>query len=115
MNTKIYYLYRDGSNYKEGKEIILEGTLFPQQIDDIFKKFDNDEFFIPSQVGLINLQDRMVNFPNEDDHVWHELEREDITTTNEPANTTITAIDLYNNFMKITEWNVTEISKEIGL
>ena len=115
MNTIIYYLYRDRSNYKEDEEIILEGTLTPQQIDNIFKKFDNGEFFIPSQVGLDNLQDRMFNFPTEDDHVWHELEREEITTTCEPANVTMSALDLYNNFMKITEWNVAEISKELGL
>lgn len=81
MNTQISYMYRDGSNYKQHADVVIAGTLTDEQKKDIIDALDDSEHFIPSQVGLQDLQSRMIGFPSGDDHVWHELQAEDITET----------------------------------
>ena len=115
MNTKIAYMYRDESNYKQHEEVILQGEITDAEKEIIMANLDGGEFFIPSQVGLDNIQHRMINFPSEDDHVWHELEKKDITLTEDEP--TLTEMDVHQfaaTFKDIT-WNVKEASIEIGL
>ena len=75
MNTRICYLYRDASNYKQHHEIVVEGELC---FDDLKPFLIDGIFFIPHDVGLPELQKNFAAqgfaFPDEDDHVWHELE-----------------------------------------
>lgn len=117
MNTKIGYMYRDGSNYKQYNEVIIAGTLTQQEKNDIVKALDEGQYFIPSQVGLCDLQERMIAFPNDDDHVWHELNIKDITETeNEPTiNHCFDHVrELAAQFKKV-KWNIEEAMKENGL
>ena len=51
-NTKIGYLYRDASNYKKWNEVVIRGSISPEQIDIIIGCLDDELHFIPRQVGL---------------------------------------------------------------
>lgn len=73
MNTKVSYMYRDASNYKEGHSEIFTGEITPEQEQLIRDNLYDGDGFIPQQVGLEALQIRMMSFPSEDDHCWHEL------------------------------------------
>jgi len=74
MNTLLEYLYRDASNYKQHGSVVLQGTISPK---DIRPLLIDGEYFIPSQVGLPDLQhkfrDQGVDYPTGDDHAWHEI------------------------------------------
>ncbi|NQZ60199.1 MAG: hypothetical protein HRT88_22340 [Lentisphaeraceae bacterium] len=52
-NSKIYYLYRDAANYKAFNEVIIAG---PLQLEDLTPYFHDHHFFIPSEIGLEDLQ-----------------------------------------------------------
>ena len=67
MNTSFEYLYRDAANYKIFETIVLCGAL---RIDEITPFLHEGEFFIPSRVGLIDLQPSV---KTEFDHGWHEI------------------------------------------
>ena len=112
MNTKFSYMYRDGSNYKEGSHAILQGTLTPADITKLKIHLDEGEYFIPSQVGLEDLQHRMTSFPSDDDHVWHEVTGVD--STEESPTDERTAAAFLKDFLK-AKWDVVKATKEIGL
>lgn len=77
--TVLTYQYRDAANYKVAGEIHLAGIITEQQISRLRETLDNDEQFIPTQLGLQHLGIKgrehygWTSFPCEDDHVWHEL------------------------------------------
>jgi hypothetical protein len=111
MNTIINYMYRDGSNYKQFASFVVEGKL---DIDVLFDCCDDGEYFIPYQVGLPELQEQAIGFPNEDDHVWHTLE--EIEFTNDQTTLAITAEQLQKNFEEAKgKWNVAAAMKRLGL
>ena len=87
MHTRIEYLYRDADNYKQFASVVLVGAITPAELDTIGAALDSGLYFIPSQIGLPDLQSAMPGFPDpESDHVWHELElAEGISLTNDPA------------------------------
>ena len=67
MNTRLEYMYRDGENYKQHGDVVVRGEL---TLAELKPHFHDYEFFIPSEVGLEDLQ----NTPYlACDHVWHEL------------------------------------------
>jgi len=107
MNTRIYYLYRDGSNNKIGSQEVLSGTLTDQQISDIRRVCDEGQYFIANDVGLPDLQIQWAKkgfpFPTDDDHAWSELES--IEPTENPTTLTLTAEELYGRFVTISEWD----------
>ena len=70
--------------------------------------------FIPSQVGLTNLQERMIGFPSEDDHVWHELAPDGMEPTDEEPTIDLTAQELLHAFRRAT-WDVVGTLKELGI
>ena len=74
MNTLLKYLYRDASNYKQHGSVVLEGAI---SLKDIRTLLIDGEYFIPSQAGLPDLQqkfkDQGFEYPTEDDHAWHEI------------------------------------------
>ncbi len=67
MNTHIEYMYRDGGNYKLFNEVVLKGEVTLEQLQEHFYEGD---FFVPSEVGLEDLQELPYR---ECDHVWHEI------------------------------------------
>ena len=104
MNTLIHYLYRDANNYKAHHEIIVRGAV---TFADVTPFLDSGEFFIPSQVGLPDLQSKLGQ-PTDDDHVWHHLTLEDFTPTSEPPTVKLTARDLRTRFRRAhaTGWDI---------
>lgn len=83
-NTKLTYMYRSASNFKISRQVVCEGadaTLIPA----IHGALDEGEWFIPSQVGLDNLQgDQGWELDRDEDSVWHEIvevEATDLPTT----------------------------------
>jgi hypothetical protein len=73
MNTRFCYLYRDACNYKSFNEIIISGALDLKHLLPFLK---DKIFFIPSEVGLDNLQPEEWT---ENDHIWHEFENIQLT------------------------------------
>ncbi len=109
MNTLITYQYRDASNYKEFEIVIISGMLTSNNIE---KYLYDKEIFIPSEIGLKDLQPENLN---QDDHIWHEIL--DINHTHEQPTVNITAEKIISNFKKasLNEWNILEASKRLGL
>lgn len=70
MNTRINYLYRDGSNYKMQNTAILQGEITPAQEAAIIDCLERGEYFIPSQVGLP--ERRFDKLEEHDDRAWFE-------------------------------------------
>ncbi len=109
MNTLITYQYRDAANYKEFDTVIIHGQL---SLSDIEEYLYEKEFFIPSEIGLKDLQPENLN---QDDHIWHEIL--EVSHTNEEATVNITAEKVISNFRRasLDEWNILEASKRLGL
>lgn len=109
MNTSITYQYRDAANYKEFDTVIIRGLL---SLKDIEEYLYDKEFFIPSEIGLKDLQPENLN---QDDHIWHEIL--EISHTHERPTVNITAEEIISNFRKasLEEWNILEASKRLGL
>ena len=109
MNTQITYQYRDAANYKEFDTVIIHGQL---SLSDIEECLYDKEFFIPSEIGLKDLQPEKLC---SDDHIWHEIL--EINQTNKQPTTNITAQDIISNFKKASseEWNILEALKRLGL
>lgn len=109
MNTSITYQYRDTSNYKEFDTVIIRGLL---SLNDIEEYLYDKEFFIPSEIGLKDLQPKNLN---QDDHIWHEIL--EISHTHEKPTVKITAEEIVSNFRKASreEWNILDASKRLGL
>jgi len=109
MNTSITYQYRDAANYKEFVTVIIRGLL---SLNDIEEYLYDREFFIPSEIGLNDLQP--VNL-NQDDHIWHEIL--ETSHTHDKPTVNITAKKIISGFRKssLEGWNILEASKRIGL
>lgn len=68
-NTKIFYLYIDGSNYKVHNEAVVKGTITKEQANEIFDCTYAGSF-IPGDVGLP--ENRFDDYSS-DDTDWFEL------------------------------------------
>lgn len=67
MNTRFEYMYRDGQNYKQYNEVVIAREF---TLDQLRPHLYEGEFFVPSEVGLDDLQE----YPYRScDHVWHGL------------------------------------------
>lgn len=51
-NTKINFLYRDGSNYKKNNSVVIAGTFTDDEINQILDCLDGGGYFIPEQIGF---------------------------------------------------------------
>lgn len=82
MNTRVEYLYRDGSNYKQWGAVVFRGECDGSLNRRLFAALDREEFFIAHQVRLPELffDDRALYA---DDHCWHEMG--EVTTTSAAA------------------------------
>lgn len=87
MNTRIRYLYRDASNYKQHHDVVLSGVIAES---DVRCCLWEGEYFLPAFVGLPTLQEKFreqgFNVPTEDDHPWHEIENVCGTTADQTVN-----------------------------
>jgi hypothetical protein len=107
LNTRLSYLYRDACNYKKFNDIVISGMIEEKRIELLLK---DKLFFIPSEVGLPDLQG---DFLSVDDHIWHELEK--IELTDDPPTINIDANTLIKKFKAAfrKNWNEYEaISKK---
>lgn len=87
MNTRIRYLYRDASNFKQNGEIVVGGQI---TFADLEPFLDDGIYFVPEDVGLSHPGERWntdlgLPFPTEDDHPSCELEEGSFESTNDPA------------------------------
>jgi proton glutamate symport protein len=55
MNTRVEYLYRDGSNYKQWGAVVFRGECDDRAARRLFAALDREEFFIAHQVRLPEL------------------------------------------------------------
>jgi hypothetical protein len=109
MNTKFCYLYRDACNYKKFNDVVLSGIIQEKEIKPLLK---DKLFFIPSDVGLLDLQYDAFSV---DDHIWHELEKIELTE-NLPT-IEMDAFLLVENFKKASQnnWDEYAVFKRKGL
>lgn len=116
-NTKIMYMYRDEDNYKINSYVVLKGEMADLEKKALIKKLDEDRYFIPSQVGLTDLQESMSSPIGDRDHVWHELQDDDITLTDDdPCNTGYTDVHgLVMAFLAVKEWDVLKAMEDVGI
>lgn len=97
-NTRLIYSYRDASGYQQSEEIILAGELSLQQ--DLQPSLYEQEFFIPDQVGLPNLQGRFEDFPGEDDHPWHTIG--EVSLTDDAPTVQVSADEIRQRFRSVS-------------
>jgi len=96
MNTRITYSYADSDNYKKNHSTVVDGPLSEEQIKEMMESRLDGEYFIPSHVGLTDLQgdDPFV------DHQWHRIEEDDFEETTDQPTESLTAAQLFSNFCK---------------
>lgn len=75
MPTQLFYEYRDYGNYQESETIIFPDDPTQERFDLINSNLLDGEYFIPSQVGLEDLQERLADGKplGRDDHVEHSI------------------------------------------
>ncbi len=116
MNTQLWYMYRDGSNYKANETLVLEGEC---TFEDVKAFLDEGRWFIPSQVGLPDLQKKLYQYdgPGEDDHIWHELDDGDFSLTDSEPTAPVTAADFIANMKKAHEdgWDIAAAMARNGM
>ena len=95
MNTSFEYLYRDAANYKVFETVVLCGSL---RIDDLTPFLHEDAFFLPTLVGLFDLQSSV---KTEFDHGWHEVV--EVKPTDGEATMPVTAAELAVAFREAAE------------
>lgn len=113
MNSKINYLYRDASNYKQYNSAIIKGEITAEDLARIAACMDH-EYFIPRQVGLP--ETRITDYRTDDDHCWFEWEivtddndniivEESVEFTDEEPDIDLTVEQLVANFEAVEEWD----------
>ena len=94
-NTRIEYLYRDASNWKQGNECIIQGTIDEAGINAIMASLNEGKYFIPRAVGL---PETRFGTWNEDDHSYFELDKTGFSLTNEEPTVDVDAETLVARF-----------------
>jgi hypothetical protein len=96
MNTSTYtviaYQYRDADNHKEQSHLIADGKITRQQAEAMQALLWQDDSFIPTQLGLGHLGTDLDGFPADGDHLWHEIDLDDIETGNGSPDVTGTPV-----------------------
>lgn len=108
MNTELHYLYRDAGNYKFRNCEVINGVLELRQIQAYLWE---GTFFIPSEVGLTDLQPDPLTA---EDHIWHEIEA--LEPTNEAPTLTVDSLSLIGSFQLAAtgDWNQASVFKRKG-
>lgn len=114
--TVVPVTYRDASNYKTHRDFRFRGVISTPQRAALAAALEDGEFFIPTQVGLPHLgASGLVAFPSEDDHVFHELDLDEITVTAGTANDTITEFVDRMTAANRDGWDVTAAMQALDL
>lgn len=103
MNTRFTYMYRDVGNYKYYRTVVLSD---PLEVNDLRACLHEHDYFVPSIVGLIDLQPDPLTV---DDHIWHEVF--EICSTNEPPTIDTSSAGLVLKFRKAK--NLDWLEKEV--
>ena len=109
MNTKFSYEYRDADNYKKDATVIIAGKLSAK---DVAPFLFESEFFVPSEVGLTDLQ----NEPFAPyDHIWHAIL--DISPTSDESTCGLSAENIVSEFKSASahDWNQRDVFRRKGL
>lgn len=105
MNTTIWYLYRDASNYKAVQEVTVTGEATEEDKQKIMDSLLDGIWFIPEQIGLdiIRPWDGGIT---EDDHCFCEIEDvEDIELTDRTPTDDRTIHELAQDFADVKYWD----------
>lgn len=81
--TEISYMYRDADNYKQTRTVVLAGAITLEQAAAVVGALDEGEWFVPSEIGLEDIQGNFTFGPDWDeqsDHPFHELTGIALTT-----------------------------------
>lgn len=113
-NSSLWYQYRDASNYKAGRTVVFAGRLTDEELRALRANREDGMFFIPSQVGLPDLQDTWGGRLYEDDHVWHELE-DDAFQPTDAAPTEPGDVHQFASAFASAVWDVPAAAARIGL
>ncbi len=114
-NTRLFYMYRDGGNFKTfAEDVVIRGVITPQ---DIKPHCDDGKYFIAYQVGL---PEQRPEVQDENDHVYHEFLNDPcmMLTDEPPTPGLLSAQVLKQNFKKITKqggWNIAEAIAHLGV
>ena len=86
MFTRVYYRYRDASNYQSTGSVLLEGNVTGDHVEALRRALDpmagDGNGFIPEQLGWMwkHPGREMSGFPSADDHCYCELDLDDPAT-----------------------------------
>ena len=109
MNTRIEYLYRDDGNYKKYYSFVLNGEIMLEQLTQYLHE---GSYFIPSQIGLPDLQTSPLSVH---DHIWHELDIVEPTTESATVSISAEAFKAAFASANANSWNEYEVFKQKGL
>lgn len=107
MNTRFEYLYRDGHNYKQYNEVVIRGEFTLEQLRPHLYE---GEFFMPSEVGLDDLQE----YPYRNcDHIWHQLVSAE--PTEDAPTVEVTAEEMAERFQKAgaVKWETAAVNERM--
>ncbi len=120
MNTKFSYEYRDGDNYHVHRDVVVAGHLTMADLEPHMDRGVCAYYgFIPSQVGLENLQYELAAFGNgtlddSRDHVWHSFFG--MEPTDEAPTVKFTAAEFIEAFRKVNmKWDMVGVSEKLGI
>lgn len=104
MNTRLEYMYRDGENYKQHGEAVVAGMICLAHLQPYYYE---GEFFVPSEVGLADLQEAPYLAC---DHVWHTMCAAEPTEAEPTAE--VTASELLARFRAAADisWNTKTVN-----
>jgi hypothetical protein len=107
MNTRLEYLYREGHNYKQFNEVVIEGEF---SLDHLRAHLYEGQYFMPSEVGLEDLQE---NPYRGCDHIWHELVSAE--PTEDPPTAEVGAEELVARFRKAgaVKWETVTVNERM--
>ena len=95
----VVYQYRDASNYREGESVTVRGEITEEMAQVIADALDRaqtgEPHFLPEEVGLERLQERIGDYGSAD-HEWHELV--EIVPADEIPDDAIDAAELVEKF-----------------
>ena len=111
-------IYRDADNYKATRAVVLAGSAAAEDIAAIAAALSDGEWFIPSQVGLDDLQGELQQYDtdlvldadgrNAADHPWHQLNLPDaVQPTDATPDAPMTWKELVEAFRTVA-WNETD-------
>lgn len=82
--TRIGVLYRDADNFKSHGYYHVAGELTPEHVNRLRATVNGDGHFLPRQIGADHLGGALGDYDEQSDHPWHEMDLDDVETTDYP-------------------------------